>query len=204
MTQPGDTRHLISERAITAMTLEKRASENLRTILGVPRRFADVLTFNVPPVYDGTSCELDWEVIHGQARDACYNAFRTMQCVPPVSMIPVPDDEKVVLAGFIPYFAFKATRTAEESIYAFYHEDRAAVVMLTVSGDLARKSAMRVIVDESFRVPAGKICCECGARRVEGAPKLKKCPCKKVRYCSKECQKAHWRDHRVCCDRGAN
>jgi hypothetical protein len=37
-------------------------------------------------------------------------------------------------------------------------------------------------------------CTGCGASRAEGAPAFKRCAaCQAVAYCTRECQKAHWK-----------
>jgi len=42
-------------------------------------------------------------------------------------------------------------------------------------------------------------CCSPACGRFVPADEIKYCPCQKVSYCSKDCQKAHWRVHRQTC-----
>lgn len=182
------TAHLISKRAFTALSLEKQAVEKLRTIDDMS--FDDVVIFRAAPG--------SLKMIDGRARKAYAIPFSIMQETSPrkVAMMSVRDRAKDVLDGYISFYIFHGAD--EQIIYAFYQEELAAVVLLIAIGDVSRDEAMRFIMHTSIRTSAGKVCCECGAR----APKLKKCPCKKVRYCSKVCQHAHWPDHRACCSRG--
>ena len=44
------------------------------------------------------------------------------------------------------------------------------------------------------------LCANCGKPSAEG---LRQCAgCKKVRYCGKECQKIHWKQHKPMCKGG--
>ena len=178
------------------MSLEPMASEKLRTIEDMS--FDDVVIFKALP-------EAAPKVIIGRARKAYSTPFRIMQRVPStnVAMISVRDREEDVLTGYISFYVFNDAAPDEETLYAYFHEELGAVVLLTATGEQARDAAMHIIVSTSIETSAGKVCCECGARAPQGGPKLKKCPCKKARYCSTECQHAHWPDHRACCSRGA-
>jgi hypothetical protein len=181
--------HLISKRAFMALSSEMQAVEKLRTIDDMS--FDDMVIFRAAPV----------KVINGRARKAYAIPFSIMKETSPrkVAMMSVRDRAKDVFDGYISFYVFNGAD--EETIYAFYQEELAAVVLLVAMGDVARDEAMRFIMHTSIRTSAGKVCCECGARAPQGGPKLKKCPCKKVRYCSRECQTAHWAAHRCCCSR---
>ncbi|KAJ7575991.1 hypothetical protein C8J56DRAFT_837778 [Mycena floridula] len=57
-------------------------------------------------------------------------------------------------------------------------------------------------LERVIRDPASRRCHVCRAR---GKPKLQQCiTCKKVRYCSKECQKKDWNKHKVKCSATTN
>ena len=191
MTQAREgTVHLISKRAFVALSSEMQAVEKLRTI--------DDMSFDDIAIYRAAPGSL--KMINGRARKAYAIPFSIMQETRKVAMMSVRDRAKDVFDGYISFYVFHGAD--EEIIYAFYQEDLAAVVLLIAKGDVARDEAMSVIMHTSIRTSAGKVCCECGARAPQGGPKLKKCPCKKARYCSTECQHAHWPDHRTCCSRG--
>lgn len=54
----------------------------------------------------------------------------------------------------------------------------------------AAAEAPQAAADADDAASSGKVCTNCGSST---APKLKRCAqCRAVRYCSKECQKAHW------------
>ena len=181
------TMHLMSKRAFAALSTEKQAVEKLRTIDDMS--FDDVVIFSAAPL----------KIMDRRARKAYAIPFSIMQGTSPrkVAMMSVRDLAKDVFKGYISFYIFHCAD--DETIYAFYQEESAAVVLLTANSDAARKGAMRFIMRTSIETSAGKVCCECSARAQQ--EKLKKCPCKKVRYCSKECQRAHWHDHRPCCGR---
>jgi hypothetical protein len=168
-------------------------SEKMRTIEGMS--FDDLIILRAHRI--GNS-KYTLHSIVGRAREAYAVHFHILKSGAKVSLISVSDREEDVLAGYIAFHVFNDAGPGEESIYAFYHKESSAVVLLTALGEL--EDAMRIITAMSIVLPAGKVCCECGGRSAQ--PKLKKCPCKKVRYCSKECQHAHWADHRRCCNRG--
>jgi hypothetical protein len=47
---------------------------------------------------------------------------------------------------------------------------------------------------------AGKSCAKCGAERRPDGGKLRVCTgCLRAHYCSSECQKGHWREHKAVC-----
>ena len=110
------------------------------------------------------------------------------------------DGEK--LHGYIPYFWFAHDMLGDEIMYAFFHKSMDAVVLLISKTADAHAAANKVMHSMAEPTPFGKLCACCGVRREADAGKLRKCPCKTVRYCSKECQNAHWADHRPLCSRG--
>jgi hypothetical protein len=44
-----------------------------------------------------------------------------------------------------------------------------------------------------------RICAQCLTFRV-GHGRMMRCPCHRVYYCSKECQRTDWKVHRLVCD----
>ena len=42
-------------------------------------------------------------------------------------------------------------------------------------------------------------CAYCGNTEIDHGANLSKCPCKLVYFCSKECQQAHWPNHKAKC-----
>lgn len=48
-------------------------------------------------------------------------------------------------------------------------------------------------------------CAQCGKTAAADSTPLKRCAkCKSTTYCSRDCQKAHWKVHKKTCDRGAS
>ena len=104
------------------------------------------------------------------------------------------------LDGYIPYYSFADDIFGDEIMYAFFHKSIDAVVLLiSTRGDASANQVMHSLAEMT---PFGKLCACCGARSWFQEGKLKKCSCKTVRYCSKECQNVHWADHRGFCSRG--
>ncbi len=46
-------------------------------------------------------------------------------------------------------------------------------------------------------------CAACDTRIPPGKSKSQCSECKLVYYCNKECQNAHWKQHRACCKKGS-
>lgn len=66
----------------------------------------------------------------------------------------------------------------------------------TMRGIFSRPAAPPVAPQQTVQQPANKSCACCG----NTTKKLQHCgACKKVYYCSKECQKKHWNDHKKFC-----
>jgi hypothetical protein len=102
------------------------------------------------------------------------------------------------LHGYIPYYSFADDLFGDEIMYAFFHKSIDAVVLLISKRGDVHAAANQVMHSMAEMTPFGKLCAWCGGR----GGKLRKCPCKTVRYCGKECQHAHWGDHRCKCPYG--
>lgn len=83
------------------------------------------------------------------------------------------------------------------SVLAFVHKDAGdgKVVMIATTSEAHHTAAMVYITTACHMTSFSKICCECG----QTCGNLMKCGCRKVRYCSKDCQTAHWEEHRAKC-----
>ena len=103
------------------------------------------------------------------------------------------------LRAYIPYYSFADDVIGEEIMYAFFHKSLDTVVLLISKRDDAHTVANQVMYSLGEQTPFGKLCAWCGGRSWCQGGKLKKCPCKTVRYCTKACQHAHWADHRSRC-----
>ena len=103
------------------------------------------------------------------------------------------------LRGYIPYYSFADDILGDEIMYAFFHKSLDTVVLLISKRDDAHTVANQVMYSLGEQTPFGKLCAWCGGRSWCQGGKLKKCPCKTVRYCTKACQHAHWADHRSRC-----
>ncbi len=92
---------------------------------------------------------------------------------------------------FIPYYSFADEIFGDEIMYAFFHKSIDAVVLLISKRSNAHAAANQVMHSMAEMTPFGKLCACCGGRPEGGCQggKLKNCPCKTVRFCSKECQK---------------
>jgi len=69
---------------------------------------------------------------------------------------------------------------------------------------LRQSSAQETKTEDPLRVklqrPAPLACAGCGEESPEGPDRFHKCTgCHVVRYCSAECQKRHWREHKKVC-----
>jgi hypothetical protein len=189
--------HLISTAALQAVSTDGRATEKLRAVDDMS--FKEARVFKVCPGGGATAMTK----VTGGAKKKYANHFCNMQnpLARGIGIICLFEDDGKKLHGYIPYYSFKAGVFGDEIMYAFFHKGIDAVVMLMAAK--ADASPAQVMHSMGEPVPFGKICAWCGVQTGAQGEKLKKCPCKTVRYCSKECQSAHWADHRPCCSRGA-
>ena len=189
--------HLLSLDAFKAALAEGRATDKLRAVDDMS--FKDARVFKVYPGKDATAMD---EITTRGAKKKYADHFCNIQ-KPLVRDIGVTcafeDDNK--LHGYIPYFSFAADVFGDEIMYAFFHKSIGAVVLLMSTKADGHASANQVMHSMAEPTPFGKLCAWCGGRSWCDGGKLKKCPCKTVRYCGTECQHAHWADHRACCSR---
>ena len=194
-------KHLLSKKALDHLFDEDKTTAKLETVRR--QSFADTLVYHVI-VTDPTTVVLNEVPLSDKGAYAkhFYNIQKTMGCDLGVSNMI---EEGGGLIGFVPYYIYDHASLGDETIYAVYVETGShtgalsEVILLTAVGPDAQAVALAQVPKLGLAIPFGKLCGWCGHRREE--PKLLMCPCQKVRYCSKECQKAHWDDHRVCCGR---
>lgn len=97
-----------------------------------------------------------------------------------------------VLNGFFPYFSNRSDDLGE-IMFIFHHAKLKRLALVTVPID-EREEAVHFIRTHGTMHTFDKLCAVCGK-----TGELLKCPCKRVRYCGAECQRAHWAEHmRVC------
>ena len=200
---PTDTeKHLLSKKALESLFDEDRTTSKLETVRG--QSFADALFLNVITT-DPTTVVLKEVPLadKGVYAQHFHNIQQTVGCDLGVTN---KIEEGGGLFGFVPYYIYEHAALGDETIYAVYvetgntPEDLSEVIFMTAVGPDTQAVAVAQISKMGLMLSFGKLCGWCGQRRK--APKLLTCPCRKARYCSKECQKAHWADHRACCNRG--
>jgi hypothetical protein len=192
--------HLISVDAFKAVLADVDATEKLREVEAMSFREARVFR-----IYPGEGATAMVEVTAG-AKKKYKDHFINIQnpLIRDVGVTCAFEADDTVL-GYIPHYSFASDVFGDEIMYAFFHKHIDAVVMLMATRADGYISATQVMHSMAEPIPFGKLCAWCGGRTwgpKGGEEKLKKCPCKTVRYCSKECQYAHWADHRPCCSRG--
>ena len=97
-------------------------------------------------------------------------------------------------AGFFPYLSNRSDALGE-IMFCFHHAARRTLVLVTAPIE-AREDAIAFLRAHSTLHPFDKHCAVCGK-----TGDLRKCPCKRVRYCSAECQQMDWPEHKEegCC-----
>jgi hypothetical protein len=199
--------HLISLDAVKAALSAGHATDKLSALDDMSFREARI--FKVFPSKDGGDTTMD-EVTRG-AKKKYADHFCNIK-KPRVRDIGITcafeDDGR--LHGYITYYTFASDVFGDEIMYAFFHKSMDVVILLVSTKADAHASANQIMHSMAEPTPFGKLCAWCGARSwgagveilLEKLEKLRKCPCKTVRYCSKACQNAHWADHRPFCSRG--
>jgi hypothetical protein len=106
-----------------------------------------------------------------------------------------------VLQGFKPYITWHTLDEDgnKERFYLLYNKTENSLEVLKCrSGD--HSAVMLHIGTHSTLKKLEKMCAYCGSTRGEGKKeRLLKCKCKTCRYCTKDCQKMHWLEHRHLC-----
>ena len=100
--------------------------------------------------------------------------------------------ERSVLNGFYPYFSNRSEALGE-IMFIFHHFKLKRLALVTVPIE-EREEAVTFIRAHGTLYRFDKLCALCGK-----TGDLLKCPCKRVRYCGAECQRAHWAEHRRSC-----
>jgi hypothetical protein len=94
--------------------------------------------------------------------------------------------------GFFPYFSNRSNALGE--IMFFFHHAKLKGPALVTAPVEEREAAITFLRTHSTLHTFEKYCAICG--KTGG---LLKCPCKRVRYCSVECQHADWPEHKAGC-----
>jgi hypothetical protein len=117
---------------------------------------------------------------------------------PYLSLLSLSSDGEENL--YIPCFRAADAAKGIETL-GFYHKGMDKIVILVTSTMADQKLAMMSYAAlHGVAITDVKICGHCGKAAADGH-ELKKCPCKAVRYCGDECQKAHWSHHKTSCTR---
>ena len=101
---------------------------------------------------------------------------------------------RIVLKGFYPHFCNRSA-ALDEIMFFFTRAETDCLALVTVPAD-ERPKAIQFICDNGKLQLFDKVCAQCGKTGND----LFKCPCKAVRYCCAECQRAHWAQHRDVCE----
>jgi len=107
--------------------------------------------------------------------------------------------ERMVIKGCFPYFT-SCELSIGETVFFYFHSQLNRIVLIASSFD-ERGCAVRHILATGLLHTFERLCAWCGRAAESGAiaADLRKCPCKKVRYCDAECQTSHWPAHKAEC-----
>ncbi len=185
--------HLISQRALDAVLPVKPPSLKLEADF-CNMRFSDAVILSLKRDDNGN---IEGTLLEGAEKQAYAARVKRMQTGAGCFRVIVTGlaDNMIGYGSYI-----IGSGQDEPTIIAFQHdgETDGRIILFAVPGSDALSIAMEYVTMMAELTSVGKICCNCG---VKG--KLMKCGCRKVRYCSKECQAAHWDDHREKCARSA-
>ena len=95
--------------------------------------------------------------------------------------------------GFFPYMSNRSDALGE-IMFCFHHAKRRTLALVTAPIE-ARKDAINFIRAHGTLHTFDKHCAVCGK-----TGDLRKCPCKRVRYCCAECQHVDWPEHKAGCN----
>jgi hypothetical protein len=186
--------HLISRLALATIVSGDSPTADIATM-----SFQDVNLFQV---IDMGGNKTVMRALSPSEKAAYENRFGRMQSAGASSMgvsgIHDDVDDADRMIGYIPYYIYDGAGGAqgEELIYAFFHKELARVVLLPADGPDARKTALGVINSAGVMHPLPqRYCANCGTQTAVRW----KCRCERVRYCSRDCYRNHWPDHRPEC-----
>lgn len=190
--------HLISQLALDALLTESQTTESLETVGSMS--LSDVRIFVVMGK-NTPSVDVPMKEIVGRTKNIYAEHFRNIQRTVGCKLAITCIHEAGLHVGMLGYVSYYTYALGDETIYVYYHETLSQIVLLCASTAPACAAACRFVKATGLVLPFGKLCSYCGNRTWcgQGEAKNKKCPCKKVRYCSKDCQVAHWPAHRTKC-----
>lgn len=99
-------------------------------------------------------------------------------------------------AGYREKNKLKSSYAPDEPLnYWLRHRTRiAAALPAELEGRALAAEAMKFIVSDLKQVHLGKLCARCGMHAERQCSR-----CRRARYCSVDCQRAHWPEHRGVC-----
>lgn len=103
-------------------------------------------------------------------------------------------DRQMLYKGFFPYFSNSSVSLAE-IMFFFIHAETDRLVLVTAPTSERRRATDFIRAHGAMHF-FDKVCAQCGLTGSD----MYKCPCKAVRYCSTECQHAHWPLHSEMCE----
>jgi hypothetical protein len=116
--------------------------------------------------------------------------------------IGFPRDASERVIGFTTFLRYTDPENlGDERIFAFLHTRMRKIALVIASAPNLLDATMRFINAHTVTLPFDKVCGWCG--RADDHAGLKKCPCRRTRYCGAECQRRHWAAHRLECGSSA-